>query len=1270
MAPRSLMSLDSPDAYTVGWIAALPIERAAAKAILDEEHAEPNGLIRHPSDTNVYTWGRIGEHNVVIASLAAGIYGLTSAATTASSLSASLPSIRIGLLVGIGGAIPRPDDDRDIRLGDVVVSQPDGTTGGVCQYDLVKAKPGDRRERKGFLAMPPTVLLKALSSIQADHEIEDSKIPDILQDMLQANPKMAKRSKQSPGYVHQGADNDRLFQFSYEHVSGNNCGSCEADEEVQRDPRDSTDPEIHYGIIASGNTLVKDGIARDRIVADVGEDCICFEMEAAGLINHFPCLVVRGICDYADSHKNDRWQRYASATAAAYAKELLAYVLTSEVQESRRVVEILKSVEQKTEDTHKTAIEMKATLESQGRASLRKGVLKWLAAPDSSTNANHARKLRHEGTGSWLLENAKFKDWTLGLHKHLWLCGIPGCGKTVLSTIVLDHLSRDDGQIILSFFFTFSEPEKQTADGMLRSIAFQLYQGGFDSHGQLENSLEVHKDGETKPTTDTLQDVVCRILAPHRRVFVILDALDESTNRSRVLTWIHHLFCSPELGHVQVLYTSREEADFIQFLPGLIGAECVLNMDQKAVDIDIVSYVTAKLRCDLRFTDKNLSQDLIEQIREKPLTLQEAVEVIATDFEEEPPRFSIDCRLFRETDILRHCPNLVSVVEVKNAWSRTVQELHLAHFSVKEYLLLQISFEQTNACIAITRTFLAYLRDIWHDTECVSGYEFPLAPCAARELLSFAKVAESSAKISSELVASLGEKKFFNRWRSLVHHEKTTRWDWFQDLPWGPSLHYASIGGLTAVAKSIIENGADVNARSYAFGNAFQAAVTHGQLDTVKLLLDNNADTNTQGRSESFSALHYACENGHVGIAELLLERGAKFKRRGLSYADALRSASANGHIGVVQLLLEKRQNPAIRGAAGEYNSALQAASFGGHEDIAKMLLDVGANANARDEANVTPLYAAVIFRLLVAYGADLSTLVDDYELRLNERCERCDSVGVEILLDLVADVNSRSSEFDIILQTTASSVAEGALRVSLVDADTNFSAHGGVDTNDVYAVQRAIVWMSGGEQPVEVLIKLGAAISNGGTYDAKFRPVLPRMSFAPIAALVQLGHEALASGSMDPRLVASYEGLRNIVMWLLRKRCETRGPLLEERSLISKSTPGDGWTPLLMACERGLAGVVSLLIERPGVDLNSRDFQNGQTGLSFAAEYGHQEIVERLLLEARLDLDLPDRAARTALFHAARKGHDAIVEALLGRGSAANIPDSFFRFHSALSSG
>ena len=310
--------------FTIGWIAALKIERAAAEAMLDTKHDEPHDFEQHARDTNAYTWGRMGEHDIVIASLAAGDYGTTPAATTASNLLASLPHIRIGLLVGIGGGIARPG--RDIRLGDIVISEPDGHTGGVWQYDLVKAGPGSL-ERKGFLARPPDILLHSLQALQSKHEQDESIIPELLQDMLKRKPKMA-TTKTNPGYIYQGAEQDLLFDSMYEHVEKHvDCGNCcDKDKVVPRDIRESTDPVIHYGVIASGNTLVKDAATRDKIAEDAGQGCICFEMEAAGLMNHFPCLVIRGICDYADSHKNDQWQRYAAATAAAYAKEFLGSV--------------------------------------------------------------------------------------------------------------------------------------------------------------------------------------------------------------------------------------------------------------------------------------------------------------------------------------------------------------------------------------------------------------------------------------------------------------------------------------------------------------------------------------------------------------------------------------------------------------------------------------------------------------------------------------------------------------------------------------------------------------------------------------------------------------------------------------------------------------------------------------------------------------------------------------------------------------------------------
>jgi nucleoside phosphorylase len=316
----------------VGWIAALPLERAAAIAILDEKHEAPLDFVQSHSDTNSYTWGRLGEHNLVIASLAVGKYGTTSAATTALSMLASFPQIRIGLLVGIGAGISgagssRPGNSRDIRLGDVAVSQPYRNSGGVVQYDLIAAKPGDQRESRAFLNSPPEVLLHALGNLQAQHELEPPKMVEYLKEMIARYPRLAKQ-----GYVHQGPENDRLFTSS----------ETQEEEEIQREPRESTDPEIHYGIIASGNTLFKDANYRDKILDDIGNEIICFEMEAAGLMNNFPCMVIRGICDYADCHKNDQWQRYAAATAAAYAKELLTYVPSQYLQRTPTASDVLK----------------------------------------------------------------------------------------------------------------------------------------------------------------------------------------------------------------------------------------------------------------------------------------------------------------------------------------------------------------------------------------------------------------------------------------------------------------------------------------------------------------------------------------------------------------------------------------------------------------------------------------------------------------------------------------------------------------------------------------------------------------------------------------------------------------------------------------------------------------------------------------------------------------------------------------------------------------
>ncbi|CAI0645513.1 unnamed protein product [Colletotrichum noveboracense] len=261
--------MSDPQIYTVGWICAITAEFVAAQAFLDEEHAGPRQTARH--DNNSYVLGKTSGHNVVIATLPNGQYGTTSAATVARDMLHSFPNVRIGLIVGIGGGAP--SQKHDIRLGDVVVSTPNGGRGGVFHLLTKWIRISGRLRRRAYIDN----LLKLYKS----HIVYPSSCCD---DM---------------------------------------CGDDTASEE-------DDNPAIHYGLIASGNQLMKDAYIWDILIKE--KDVLCFEMEAAGLMNHFPCLVIRGICDYSDSHKNKEWQGFAAMMAAAYAKDFLYQIAPDTVE--------------------------------------------------------------------------------------------------------------------------------------------------------------------------------------------------------------------------------------------------------------------------------------------------------------------------------------------------------------------------------------------------------------------------------------------------------------------------------------------------------------------------------------------------------------------------------------------------------------------------------------------------------------------------------------------------------------------------------------------------------------------------------------------------------------------------------------------------------------------------------------------------------------------------------------------------------------------------
>lgn len=321
--------------FTVGWISPLPLELKVARAMLDEEYDKPIRRIEEKDGTS-YNLGKIGEHYVVMTSLFK--MGTNPAGVVAERMLSSFKNIEFILLVGIGGGVPRYGTPRvkehDIVLGDVVVSTPGHGYGGVLQYDFGRWKDDGKDDleiRGGHNDAPHEALLSAVNDLRGNGNrasgIHISQIPELLSTALQN----IGDSKERNEYKHQGKD--RLYRAEYEHPEGCEDKSCEqcCDREQLEDrtPRTNPAPEIHYGPIASSNQLMTSSRRRDHLCQKHG--VLCFEMEAAGVSK---ALVIRGICDYADSHKEKKWQGYAAATAAAYAKLLLKVLPAPKVDDN------------------------------------------------------------------------------------------------------------------------------------------------------------------------------------------------------------------------------------------------------------------------------------------------------------------------------------------------------------------------------------------------------------------------------------------------------------------------------------------------------------------------------------------------------------------------------------------------------------------------------------------------------------------------------------------------------------------------------------------------------------------------------------------------------------------------------------------------------------------------------------------------------------------------------------------------------------------------
>ncbi|KAF4232361.1 hypothetical protein CNMCM6805_010007 [Aspergillus fumigatiaffinis] len=302
--------------FMIAIICALPLEAEAVEALFDEGYDRRGKYYgKQRGDANAYVNGRIGQHDVVLCYMPG--MGKGRAASVASSLLVSYPEIELALVVGIcGGAPPPPPKYQEIFLGDVIISD------SVIEYDFGRQYPGGFQRKTGLkdtLGRLSREIRTLLNSLRVEDARRD------LQDRTQQHLHVLQQ--RGPKWDHPRAS-DVLFESRYRHkhymhASPAGC-SCFGSDSPDQICEEALGPDCDDLGCDQGQQVRCREIAeahRDEIVRN--EKVIGFEMEGAGVWDNIPCIIIKGVCDYADSHKSKVWQAYAAATGASAAKALL-----------------------------------------------------------------------------------------------------------------------------------------------------------------------------------------------------------------------------------------------------------------------------------------------------------------------------------------------------------------------------------------------------------------------------------------------------------------------------------------------------------------------------------------------------------------------------------------------------------------------------------------------------------------------------------------------------------------------------------------------------------------------------------------------------------------------------------------------------------------------------------------------------------------------------------------------------------------------------------
>ncbi|EMT72593.1 hypothetical protein FOC4_g10001231 [Fusarium odoratissimum] len=952
---------------------------AAARAMLDEEHAD---CPRQANDMNSYVLGSIKNHNVVLACLPADQYGTNNAASVLSNMRRTFPNIEIGLMVGIGGGVPLK---ADIRLGDIVVGV------RVMQYDIGKTLSGGF-QRTGVPKIPDSTIRTVISNLRSRHELSGSRVPAILREKMGSYAAYSRPSEP-----------DRLFQQSYHHpLWVSSCDECDSAKLETRKMRLSTDPAIYYGGIGSANTVMKDSTIRDQIAREL--DVLCFEMEAAGLMDIMPCLPIRGICDYSDSHKSKEWQRYAAATSAAYAYEFLelwrgdsqaSYVGHHQPQSEHNMMsgrheQILKSLDFEQIDARKLTI-----------------------------------KAAHSKTCRWFLKHPDYLSWIdrqqiSQHHGFLWIRGKPGAGKsTIMKFIYLESRKKDRKKqsLTASFFFNArGELLEKTVSGMYRSLLLQLFHGFPDLECVLDDPDLLPRNQSGCPPLNVLKDLLRVAVAKlgQRSFKCFIDALDEC-DEQQVMDLVEYFEdlaeqCTEDNVNLRVCFSSRH----YPYIDIKFGIRIILE-EQMGHASDLEIYI----KTHLRIKDRPLLAELQEKMLEKAAGVFLWVVLVVDILNKENCRGRLAMRrrleqvpsglgdLFK--DLLKRDTTNMEELQLSLLWillsARPLkpQEYYHAIWSglhlegLADLDIPEVVTEDSDDCFArcvissskglaeitkVKQTRVQFIHESVRDFLIKDKEKYPFLEYASQFVLHHSDFAACAAD----------QQIFLQSFRTSVWKRVFNVFEKFQVRKYTPDaglLYILADRGYSSLIRArlktdpVVETTSTADRYVYpliaamAKGNKSSVIALLGQAEIVKLLIEAGVYPSLRTPDGTSTLLCRAVDHAHGAIVKLLLERGADVEGKAIDAMSPLALAAMKpGSKEIMETLLNHRADVNSRDNNGD-TPLLKAVRWASVDEI-ELLVRNGADVNARNKADETCLYRAMtrnetifeVVRVLLENGA------------------------------------------------------------------------------------------------------------------------------------------------------------------------------------------------------------------------------------------------------------------------------------------------------------